>query len=95
MNLLNDKDMDNLLTKYIREVQPIDNSKINNEIKKMMIDERHFFNFEERIFYYNEIQDGRYKKATEMLQISCCKKCGGYLQHSHKKIKCICKNNFN
>ena len=85
------KDIDNIIYSYVREVRPIDISKINKQIKAIQKDKRRFFQFHEDIIYYDEIKFGKYVKLQKMMMIPCCYKCGNYLQDRALNSKIICK----
>ena len=85
------QDIDNIIYQWVRNIQIIDNSKINKEIKDISIDHKSIGNFIERVFYYNSENYGKYIKKTNMLMACCCTKCGNYIhKHYHKNLQCKC-----
>jgi hypothetical protein len=86
MNLTNIKDIDNLIYQWVRNLQPIDISELNNQIKNISIDNRVIFNFIERIIYYDT-------KQKKVIMPCCCTKCGNYMNRGIQYTKILCKCN--
>ena len=85
-------DLDNLILKYIRNIQEIDNSNINDDIKHIEIDKRIIFNFHQKIIYYNKTHYGQYIRLQKILMPTICIYCGNYMKHDNLRIKCQCKD---
>ena len=87
------KDIDNMLMHYVRQIQEIDNSRINNQIKSMKYDNRIMFNFYENIIYYDHQSNGKYMTCSKVMMPCCCKKCGNYMNRLHNlknNLRCKC-----
>ena len=84
-------DIDNIILSYVREIRPVDISKINNQIKAIQKDKRRFFQFHEDIIYYDKVKMGKYMRLKKMMMVPCCIKCGNYLHDRVLNDKIVCK----
>lgn len=99
LDLCEVKEVNNLIFNWVRQVQVIDNSKINDEIKSMYFDVRRIFGYKERVIYYDKaikiINGKKYNSLKKIIMPCCCMKCGNYFKNNFKKFnnKILCKCN--